>query len=103
MLAVAGGQADDLQRRASRVGRTQDGVGVIEQVALEDVSRADGEDVEAGEDQQAPQRRPARPRQTGPVARHRQSALRMLSTIFLASPNSIMVLSRKKSSFSTPA
>ena len=31
------------------------------------------------------------------------SDLRMLSTIFLASPNSIMVLSRKKSSFSTPA
>jgi len=32
-----------------------------------------------------------------------QSDLSMPSTIFLASPNSIMVLSRKKSSFSTPA
>src|SRR5579859_623409 len=32
-----------------------------------------------------------------------QRLLRMPSTIFLASPNNIMVLSRKKSSFSTPA
>ncbi len=37
---------------------------------------------------------------SGPRA---QSDLRMPSTIFLASPNSIMVLSRKNSSFSTPA
>ncbi|MHB8530696.1 MAG: type II toxin-antitoxin system PemK/MazF family toxin [Caulobacteraceae bacterium] len=33
----------------------------------------------------------------------RYSAFTMPSTIFLASPKSIMVLSRKKSSFSTPA
>ena len=32
-----------------------------------------------------------------------QSAFTIPSTIFLASPNSIMVLSRKNSSFSTPA
>ncbi len=31
------------------------------------------------------------------------SPFKIPSTIFLASPNSIMVLSRKKSSFSTPA
>ena len=37
------------------------------------------------------------------AAARRQRLLRMPSTIFLASPNSIMVLSRKKSSFSTPA
>ena len=33
----------------------------------------------------------------------RQNALRIWSTTFLASPNSIMVLSRKNTSFSTPA
>ena len=48
------------------------------------------------------------PARKAPVRRHMnrtasQSALTMFSTIFLASENSIMVFSRKKSSFSTPA
>ena len=39
----------------------------------------------------------------GALAHRPYSAFRIPSTIFLASPKSIMVLSRKKSSFSTPA
>ncbi len=48
-------------------------------------------------------RRVPLPRFAGMSGLRPYSALMMPSTIFLASPNSIMVLSWKNSSFSTPA
>ena len=83
-------------------GRNSRRIGMIEQRALAETQAGDKDAIAGGRDHEKPfQFRDHRRHST--IEPEPYSALTISSVIFLPSPNSIMVLSRKNSSFSTPA